>query len=269
VGWIGDGWHDVTNAGSGTWLTVAAWAAVVALVYVSRQLKRNGDLKIEQMRPHVAMFVEPHAADWHVVELVVRNFGQTAAFDIEFSFLNPPIVARYENAHGDMIDIGELRLPGELPVLAPGQEWRTVWDSALDRDELGGLIEWRFMGTVTYHDRPEQKAGWRKLNAGRRRSYRTNVVLEGRSKSALINRATEEARHRLRVKQLKVPTNVHQPRREPTPKVEADPNLQPHSDKGTEPPQDRRTGERTPNGEWETIQQLQFRPYPRQRDQPV
>jgi len=208
VGWIGDSWHDVTNAGSGTWLTVAVWAAVVALVYVSRQLKRNVDLKIEQMRPHVAMFMEPRAADWHVVELVVRNFGQTAAFDIEFSFFNPPTVARYENAHDGMIDIAELRLPGELPVLAPGQEWGTVWDSALDRYGLGG-IEWRFMGTVTYHDRPEQKAGRRKLNAGRRRTYRTNVVLEGRSKSDRINRATKEARHRLRVKQLQVPNDVH------------------------------------------------------------
>jgi hypothetical protein len=249
-------------------LTVAVWAAVVALVYVSRQLKRNGDLKIEQIRPHVAMFMEPRAADWHVVELVVRNFGQTAAFDIEFAFLNPPTVARYENAHDGMIDIAELRLPGELPVLAPGQEWGTVWDSALDRHGLGG-IEWRFMGTVTYHDRPEQKVGWRKLNAGRRRSYRTNVVLEGRSKSDRINRATKEARHRLQVKQLQVPNDVHLPHLEPTPKVEADLDLQPDSDKGTEPPQDKRTGERTPGGEWETIQQHQFRPHRRQRDQPV
>jgi hypothetical protein len=319
VGWIRDRWHDVTNAGSGTWLAVALWAAVVlgivALVYVSRQLKRNRDLKVEQMRPHVAMFMEPHAADWHVVELVVRNFGQTAAFDIEFSFLNPPTVARYENAHDGMVDIAELRLPGELPVLAPGQEWRTVWDSSLDRYELGGSIEWRFVGTVTYHDRPEQKAGWRKVKDNRR-SYKTNVVLDWddlqpvqrvelmtthdlakrekqklellrtvltyfhyasqetraevyRSEIDRINRMIEEVRDRTRVKQHEVPTDVHLPRLEPTPKVEADQDLQPNSDKGTEPPQDSRTGERTPTGEWETIQELQFRPYPRQRDRPV
>src|SRR5271163_4723768 len=234
MGWIQDRWHQVTGATSGTWLAWAVWAllalGVVALIYIGQQNRRNRRAATEETRPHVAMFMEPHAADWHVVELVVRNFGQTAAFDIEFSFLNPPTVARYENAHGGMIDIAELRLPGELPVLAPGQEWLTVWDSALDRDEQGGSIEWRFMGTVTYHDRPEQKAGWRKLNAGRRRSYRTNVVLEGRSKSDRINRTTEEARHRLRAKQLKVPTDVHLPRLEPTPKVEADPNLQPDSD---------------------------------------
>ena len=183
MGWIRDRWHDLSHAGSGTWLAVAVWAAVVlgiiALVYVSRQLKRNRELKVERMRPHVAMFMEPHAADWHVVELVVRNFGQTAAFDIEFTFLNPPTVAQYENAHDGMVDIAELRLPSELPVLAPGQEWRTVWDSSLDRYELGGSIEWRFVGTVTYHDCPGQKTGWRWLSQrGRRRSYTSNVVLD-------------------------------------------------------------------------------------------
>ena len=181
MGWIRDRWHDLSHAGSGTWLAVAVWAAVVlgiiALVYVSRQLKRNRELEIEQTRPNVAMFMEPHGADWHVVELVVRNFGQTAAYDIEFSFLNPPTVAQYENAHDGMVDIAELRLPGELPALAPGQEWRTVWDSSLDRFELGGSIERRFVGTVTYHDGPNHKTGWRKLNS-RTRSYQTNVVLD-------------------------------------------------------------------------------------------
>ena len=262
MGWIRDRWHDLSHAGSGTWLAVAVWAAVVlgiiALVYVSRQLRRNRELKVERMRPHVAMFMEPHAADWHVVELVVRNFGQTAAFDIDFSFLNPPTVARYENAHDGMVDIADLRLPAELPVLAPGQEWRTVWDSSLDRYELGGSIEWRFVGTVTYHDRPDQKTGWLSRK-GRRRSYKTNVVLDWddlqpvqrvelmtshdlakrerhklellrtlltyfhhasqetraevyRGEIDRINRATEEVRDKIRVKQLEAATDVRLPR---------------------------------------------------------
>ena len=32
------------------------------------------------------------------------------------------------------------------PVLGPGQEWRTVWDSAISREELGGSIRDRFDG---------------------------------------------------------------------------------------------------------------------------
>ena len=137
----------------------AAWAAillgVVALVFANRQIKRNRRLVAEQTRPNVAMFMEPHPADWHVIELVVRNFGQTAAYDIRFSFSNPPTVAEYENSADGYADITELQLPRELPVLAPGQEWRMVWDSALDRAEIGSGIESRFAGTVTYYDRPE------------------------------------------------------------------------------------------------------------------
>jgi hypothetical protein len=70
-------------------------------------------------------------------------------------------VAEYENAADGYANIAELKLPTELPVLAPGQEWRMVWDSALDRAEIGTGIESRFTGSVLYHDRPEQPRGWR------------------------------------------------------------------------------------------------------------
>ncbi|BCO37649.1 hypothetical protein BMW24_001010 [Mycobacterium heckeshornense] len=181
TGWIQNRWHDVTGAGWGTWLAWAAWVAlalaVIAIVYTNRQIQRRNRLTAEQIRPHVAMFMEPHAADWHVIELVVRNFGKTAAYDIRFSFTNPPTVAEYENAHDGYADVVELKLPSELPVLAPGQEWRMVWDSALDRAELGEGIESRFLGTVTYYERPEQPRGW-KFWQGGRRPFQTNVVLD-------------------------------------------------------------------------------------------
>jgi hypothetical protein len=165
MGWIRSIWHGVTEVGSGTWLALAAWAAlalgVVALVFTYAQIRRNRKLAAEQTRPHVAMLMEPHAADWHVIELVVRNFGQTAAYDIRFSFPTPPTVAEYENAADGYANVVELRLPTELPELAPGQEWRMVWDSALDRAEIGNGIESRFTGSVLYHGRPERPRGWR------------------------------------------------------------------------------------------------------------
>ena len=74
-------------------------------------------------------------------------------------------------------DVVELQLPRQLPTLAPGQEWRTVWDSALDRTELGEGIESRFPGTVTYYDRVESHRGW-KLWQRRRRPFETKVVLD-------------------------------------------------------------------------------------------
>jgi hypothetical protein len=181
MGWIQDSWHWVTNIGSSTWLAWAAWAAialgVVALVFTSRQINRNRRLKAEQIRPHVAMLMEPHAADWHVIELVVRNFGQTAAYDIRFSFPNPPTVAEYENAADGYADVAELHLPRDLPVLAPGQEWRMVWDSALDRAEIGSGIESRFTGTVIYYDRPGRSRG-RRFWQRKRPALETKVVLD-------------------------------------------------------------------------------------------
>jgi hypothetical protein len=181
MGWIQHSWHGVTHVGSSTWLAWAGWAAialgVIALVVINQQLTRNRRSAAEQTRPHVGMFMEPHASDWHVIELVVRNFGRTAAYDIRFSFPNPPTVAEYENAADGYANVVELQLPRELPVLAPGQEWRMVWDSALDRAEIGHGIESRFTGTVIYHDRPEKPRGWRFWQR-KRSGLETKVVLD-------------------------------------------------------------------------------------------
>jgi hypothetical protein len=181
MGRIQDWWHQVTGATSGTWLAWAVWAllvlGVVALLYTALQNRHNRRLATEETRPHVGMFMEPHAADWHVIELVVRNFGKTSAYDVSFTFPHPPTVAEYENATDGYADVVELQLPRQLPTLAPGQEWRTVWDSALDRTELGEGIESRFPGTVTYYDRVETPRGW-KLWQRRRRPLETKVVLD-------------------------------------------------------------------------------------------
>ncbi len=181
MGWIQGSWHGVTEVGSSTWLAWAAWAAlalgVVALVFTNHQIQRNRQSAAEQTRPHVAMLMEPHAADWHVIELVVRNFGRTAAYDIRFSFSTPPTVAAYENAADGYADIVELQLPRELPVLAPGQEWRMVWDSALDRAEIGTGIDSSFTGSVIYYDRREQPRGWRFWQR-ERQPLETKVVLD-------------------------------------------------------------------------------------------
>lgn len=181
TGWIQGTWHGVTNVESSTWLAWAAWAAIVlgviALIVINHQLGRSRRLAAEQTRPHVGVLMEPHAADWHVIELVVRNFGKTAAYNVRFSFPNPPTVAEYENSSDGYAEVVELQLPSEIPVLAPGQEWRLVWDSALDRAEIGGGIESRFTGTVTYFDRPDSPRGWRFWQR-ERPQLQTDVVLD-------------------------------------------------------------------------------------------
>jgi hypothetical protein len=179
-----DRWNDLTNLGSGGWLAIAAWVlaalGVAGLVFANRQLKRNRQLKTEQIRPQVAMFMEPHASDWHVIELVVRNFGQTAAHDVRFQFINAPTVAIYEdNVFDEKPDIAELDLPSELPFLAPGQEWRTVWDSAISREQLGGAIRSRFDGILTYFDGPRPDGDKRSSRfRNKREEFQSTVLLD-------------------------------------------------------------------------------------------
>jgi hypothetical protein len=183
--WITEQWQALTALGSAQWLAVAAWAALVLTVaiavWANRQISRNRQLKVEQVRPQVSMFMEPHPSDWHIIELVVRNFGQTAAYDITFNFANRPTVAAYEHAPADGASVlTELELPSELPYLAPGQEWRTMWDSAISRAELGNSIEHRFDGALTYSDRP-RPGGTSKKKAARSRggnSFTTKFRLD-------------------------------------------------------------------------------------------
>ncbi|MFV9634367.1 hypothetical protein AAHH99_11925 [Mycobacterium neumannii] len=168
----------VLGLSAGMWTALAAWLAVVvgiaALVYAWRQYQRGRRQSEELMAPNVAMFMEPAANDWHLIELVVKNFGRTPAYNIRFDFAHPPTVAKYENVYDDRyVDIAPLNLPAEIPYLAPGQEWRIVWDSALDRRELGEAIASRFDGAVTYYD----QQGHTKKKGSRHR-YRSTAVLD-------------------------------------------------------------------------------------------
>jgi hypothetical protein len=177
VDWFQD---HVIGMSSGAWTAIAAWLAVVvgvaALVYAWRQYQRAREQAAELMQPNVAMFMEPSANDWHLVELVVKNFGRTPAFGIRFEFVNPPTVGKYESATYEdrYIDITELNLPAEIPYLAPTQEWRIVWDSALDRRELGEAIASRFHGAVLYYDEPKNNDRRRQV----RTLYRSTAVLD-------------------------------------------------------------------------------------------
>jgi hypothetical protein len=108
----------------------------------------------------------------------VKNFGQKPAYGIKFEFATPPTVPRYESADADnFVDIVPLKLPAEIPYLAPSQEWRTVWDSALDRKQLGESIGSRFAGAVAFYDQPNSRQGKAKTKRSAHQ-YRTPAVLD-------------------------------------------------------------------------------------------
>jgi hypothetical protein len=175
-----DWFQDLADVSAGAWTALAAWLAVVvgiaALLYAWRQYQRAKQQTEELMQPNVAMFMEPSATDWHLIELVVKNFGRTPAFGIRFEFANPPTVGKYESAGYEdrYVDIAPLNLPAEIPYLAPSQEWRIVWDSALDRREFGEAIASRFDGAVTYYDHAKNGRAPKQS----RRQFRSTAVLD-------------------------------------------------------------------------------------------
>lgn len=113
-------------AALGTWATVAL--AVGAVIVARNQLNEARDLRREQAQPYVVAFMEqnPHAPQF--VELVIRNFGVTAARDVKIT-ASPPL-RRTGDAGGAPEAVW---LPNVVPVLVPGQEWRTFWDVSHQR----------------------------------------------------------------------------------------------------------------------------------------
>lgn len=108
-----DTWQDIGATGT---LAVALAAAAFAYFQVREAAKTRRD----QARPYVVAFLERSALS--SVDLIIKNFGQTAARHIQLVW-DRPVRSTFGKGRGE-----EMKLPDSLPLLAPGQEWRTVWD---------------------------------------------------------------------------------------------------------------------------------------------
>jgi hypothetical protein len=141
------------------WSALGMWAIVgviaAATFYALRQVREVRITQEKVAQPNVVVYAAVNPEVVHYLDFVVTNYGQTPAYNVKLKF---PVltVAPYENlVTGEHIT--ELCLPDEIAVLAPGQEWRTLWDSAIEReqhrknvgrDALGS----RFEGTVKFRD---------------------------------------------------------------------------------------------------------------------
>lgn len=136
------------------WAAWAQWAtAVIALgaaIFAYQQVKVARETRDRVAQPDVVVYIEQNANDWHHMDLVIKNFGQTPAYNIRLTL--PPLkLVPYENmVTGEQVD--QLYVPKNIAVLAPGQEWRTVWDSGIDRREYEGELPTQFVGDVTFDD---------------------------------------------------------------------------------------------------------------------
>jgi hypothetical protein len=125
--------------------------ALVALRFAKNQIAEaqtaralTAELDEARTQPYVVMFTRPSKATEVIVDIVIRNFGQTAAYNVTVDLAPWPERTGRSSQEG----AERIRFPENIPVLAPGQEWRTMWDSGLARKD--STLPERHVGTLTY-----------------------------------------------------------------------------------------------------------------------
>lgn len=126
-------WNWLSSLTAESWTAIAAWVAVAiaaaAAFWARRQVIDAREVQREQSRPYVVVKMETNPHVGEVVEFVVKNYGPTAALDTRI--VTTPRLRRIDTT--PEATPREVWLPDSIPTLAPGQEWRTVWDYAPDR----------------------------------------------------------------------------------------------------------------------------------------
>lgn len=139
---IVDSWSPAAWAALAAWVTavIASAAGVIALHQVGEARR----LRLEQAQPYVAVFMVSMAeVDPRFVDLVIRNFGTTAAMNVRIEISPTP-----QRATGGNVE--DVWIPDSIPVLVPAQEWSTLWDFAPQR--AGAALTDRHDAIVKFED---------------------------------------------------------------------------------------------------------------------
>jgi hypothetical protein len=113
-------------------------------VKVANQTRRDAiDLDRARSQPYVVATFEPLAAAPHAMDLVIKNYGVTSATNVRFfCFPWPEKSGQYPGTAPTTVVVPQ------IPVLAPGQEWRVFWDDTRRRKKSD--LPKRHVGSVEY-----------------------------------------------------------------------------------------------------------------------
>lgn len=127
-------------------------AAQAQVTAAQEQTRQAGELEWQRTRANVVVYMEPNPAVHYIADLVIANFGATPARDVALSADTP---LRRTAIGGD--PQREMVAPAQpIPLLAPGQQWRTSWDQAWKYME--SPLPRRYKVTVAFTDeRGEQR----------------------------------------------------------------------------------------------------------------
>ena len=124
-------WSWITERSAEQWTAMGTWATVLvalgAAIAALGQLREAQRLRTERAQPQVVALMELDPDDPTSVDLVIKNYGPTAARDVQIEV--SPTPRRTESSGG----AEDVWLPAVIPTLAPGQEWRTWWDTSAAR----------------------------------------------------------------------------------------------------------------------------------------
>jgi hypothetical protein len=129
----------------GSWGRGGESRAPTAIVVARSQLGEARRLRREQAQPYVVVFMDHSAADPQLLDLVVRNFGTTAATDVVLRIEPKP-----QRASASPEGYRDVWLPDRIPTLVPAQEWRQLWDFSPRRGETD--LPERHEAVVTFKD---------------------------------------------------------------------------------------------------------------------
>lgn len=128
---------DAVSAWSTLGADVIALVALVTAFVVGRKQVREAQaareltkrLDIERSQPYVVAYIESSETNEQIVQLVIKNFGLTAAHNLRVQIDPWP---ERSKMNGEYREVG---IPTTMPILAPGQEWKTFWDVASERSD--------------------------------------------------------------------------------------------------------------------------------------
>lgn len=149
-----DWWNPATWS-SGTWQALGTGGtfvvAVVAAAFARRQVLEARDLRYDQSRPYVVVDFRTSEADVIFAEIVVENFGRTAAFDVSFEFDPPLESALFADVKDDDYHPARTAIFADgIPTLPPRKRYVALLDRGPDRVEAE--LPNRYTVTVNYTD---------------------------------------------------------------------------------------------------------------------
>lgn len=103
------------------------------------------ELREEQAQPYVMARLESDREDPGFIDLVLRNYGTTAAMQVEIE-ITPQPTLKTNNED----EAATLPVPAVIPTLVPGQEWRTFWRSSYETP--GAEQADRYEARITFTD---------------------------------------------------------------------------------------------------------------------